>query len=322
MEASKCPKCGEEPHFVEAVEKWYCYGCNEYIEDCETTEDKAEPEAVHEGSAEACKKCGAELERVADGKLYCYICGSYPDEAPETAPKAAPESAPEVIPEAVPETAPATPIKDEAQALLDSIPSPVISTEGVDPVASLERQVEPKVEKALEVEKAPEVKMCSICGQPMKWIEKYERHYCYGCRKYASKDVAESKPEPSTVAVVHDHKSCPECKGDLKFIEKYNEYYCYSCKKYPLRAKRAPAEKKSDGCPKCGKPLTHVAKYDRDYCYACKQYAPKRNGSPAPEKKVCPSCSSEMKYVSEYNEWYCYKCKKYSLRPTKPVLLF
>lgn len=315
MEASKCPKCGEEPHFVEAVEKWYCYGCNEYIEDGEAAEAETEAEVADEGKVEICKKCGAELESVTDGKLYCYICGAYPEEAPAAAPAEAPTAALTEVPVAVP----ATPIKDEVQALLDSIPSPVISTEGVSPIAPPEAQVEPKVEKA------PEIKMCLTCGQPMKWIDKYQRDYCYGCRKYAPKDVPAPEPEPAPAPalVVEDRKTCPECKGDLKFIEKYNEYYCHSCKKYPLRGKKAAhAERKADGCPKCGKPLSHIAKYDRDYCHSCKEYAPKSASGSGQERKMCPSCNSAMKYVSEYNEWYCYKCKKYSLRPSKPVLLF
>ena len=45
LEASKCPKCGEEPSFVEHIEKWYCYECNTYFDDSgEHTEVHAEAE--------------------------------------------------------------------------------------------------------------------------------------------------------------------------------------------------------------------------------------------------------------------------------------
>lgn len=320
MEASKCPKCGDEPHFVETVEKWYCYGCNSYIEDEEHHEAKtehaapsdeehamaiaAELRSLENEDAPVCKKCGAELEHVSDGKLFCYICETYPDEAKEE-------------------------IKDdgkenEAQALLDSIPSPVIDQKPEVPVVEVQSQPVPAPAEIPEprVEKLPEIKMCSTCGQPLKWIDKYQRHYCYGCRKYAPKEAVE-KSEPAPKRDDPGHKDCPDCKGELKFIEKYNEYYCFACKKYPLRSKKsAPTRPEPGACSKCGGPLKHVEKYGRDYCFSCKEYAPKGNGHAAVEKKVCPACSSEMKFVAEYDEWYCYKCKKYSLRPAKPVLLF
>src|SRR5512137_430293 len=106
MEASKCPKCGDEPHFVESVEKWYCYGCNSYIDDdeCvhgETEHDLAAEEQTKETSEELhpntesgsqiCKGCGAELEQIKDGKLYCYVCETYPGETEsETKPELEP----------------------------------------------------------------------------------------------------------------------------------------------------------------------------------------------------------------------------------------
>lgn len=314
MEASKCPKCGDEPHFVETVDKWYCYGCNSYIDDevVKPYEDEV-PAASHvvnanevaqelrsldEEHAATCNKCGADLEKIKDGKLYCYICEEYPEEGKI-------ESKP-----------------NEVQALLDSIPSPapvdMASASIVQPTP------EPAKVEALEpvVEKQIDIKMCATCDQPLKWIEKYQRHYCYGCRKYAPRESAE-KQEPAPKHEERGQKSCPGCNGELRFIEKYGEYYCFACKAYPLRAKKAaPAAEKHDACPTCGGQLKFIEKYQRHYCQSCKEYAPKGHGQAAKEKKACPTCDSEMKYVAEYNEWYCYKCKKYSLRPAKPVLLF
>lgn len=332
MEASKCPKCGDEPHFVETVEKWYCYGCNSYIEDEEHIHEEAEhtspmPEehaheiaeelrSLEEEDAQICKKCGAELERIKDGKLYCYICEAYPEEVNEE-PKNAPKAEPQVEPKHD------APVND-AKALLDSIPEPAAVEMTVAPV--LDERPEPVeiVIPAPTVQMQAEVKMCPTCGQPLKWIEKYQRSYCYGCRKYALKEST-VKSEVPAKQEDNGQKHCPECRGELKFVEKYNEFYCYSCKKYPLRGRKnvAPAHKpNADSCPKCGGPLKYIEKYQRHYCNSCKEYAPKGNGQMPKEKKVCPACSSEMKYVTEYNEWYCYKCKKYSLRPAKPVLLF
>jgi uncharacterized Zn finger protein (UPF0148 family) len=332
MEASKCPKCGDEPRFVETVEKWYCYGCNSYIEDEEPVNGRAssvveaeqlaeaadEVAPVKEAASKICSSCGAQLEHIKDGKLYCYVCETYAEEGKK-------EPGPVAEAEAH-KAAPAQPddskLANDAKVLLDSISEPSAVEMPMAPV--LDSKPEPVSIPASEpkVEKRVEVKMCSACGQPMKWIEKYQRNYCYGCRKYAPKDGA-SVAEPQGRHGDNGHKHCPTCNGELKFIEKYNEYYCFSCKKYPLRQKRPPTVSRDpDACPKCGGPLKYIEKYQRHYCVTCKEYAPKGHGQGSAEKKVCPTCKSEMKYVSEYNEWYCYTCKKYSLRPAKPMLLF
>ena len=346
MEASKCPKCGEEPSFLEHLEKWYCYGCNSYVEEEHPAEPAHEVPAHEEKAAEIaqelkflededkpkCASCGANLQEIKDGKLYCYVCESYPSETPS---------------QPVEERKP-----NEAQSLLDQVAAPSVEEkhpEVVAPVIEAKPEVVvevPKVEPAKEIppippvepkkENGPEIKMCSACGQPMKWIDKYHRHYCYGCRKYASKEGAEKPmpvpalaPVPPANHVGHGHKDCPDCGKELKFIDKYSEFYCYSCKKYPLREKKKVAEPKPApprpeilSCPKCGDPIKFIEKYDRHYCYTCKEYAPKGHGGTGNgEKKECPVCHEKMKFVSEYNEWYCYKCKKYSLRPAKPVMM-
>jgi hypothetical protein len=334
MEASKCPKCGEEPFYLEHVEKWYCYGCNSYIEEAQE-EHVCAPEPAHPDNSECaaaiakelkaldeesgieCKNCGATLQNLKDGRLYCFMCETYQDEV---------GPGPEVE-----KKGPA----NEAQALLD-LAAPSVKAEEVH------GHVEPTVEAdqravVVDQEKHPEgppvkqephaeVKACPSCGQPMKFIDKYQRHYCYGCRKYAPKEGAE--PIQGVPPTSPEKKVCPECGNELKFIEKYNEHYCYACKKYPLRVSKKPAaeahaDPKLRSCTKCGGPLKFIEKYQRYYCYNCKEYAPREHGDAAvqAEKKSCPTCHSEMKFIPEYSEWYCYKCKKYSLRPSKPVLL-
>jgi len=339
MEASKCPKCGDEPFFIEHIEKWYCYGCNSYIDSdddhhvhCEAKAHVAAPEAAADviaselhaleiESKPMCKNCGAVLESLKDGKLYCYICETYPM---DNACNGHPESN-----------------HNEAQSLLDSaVCVPVVEEPVAEPakpapaieVAKPTPQPAAVSAKPIEVktpEKAHEIKMCSTCGQPLKFIDKYSRYYCYGCRKYAPKD------EPVKPAVVPAKsevggKTCPGCGGGLKYVEKYNEYYCFACKKYPLRAQKVPSEKPAPAkagpieCPKCSQPVKFIEKYLRYYCYNCKDYAPKGFAGVAAEpeeKKPCPTCNEQMKFITEYNEWYCYKCKKYALRPSKPVLL-
>lgn len=241
MEASKCPKCGEEPNFLEHMEKWYCYECNSYIAD-----EEIEPE-----------------QEIAEEP-----------EAEEAQPKEEPSVPEETKPEA------------------------------------------PKV--------TVEVRMCANCGQPLKWIEKYQRDYCYSCKKYAPVAIKEPEPVKAPAEAPKKEpevKNCPDCSGEMKFVQKHNEWYCYACKKYPLyKAKAKPeAPKNANSCTKCNGKLRYIEKYKRHYCDACKAYAPK-SGAPS-EKKVCPACKSELKFVAQYNEWYCYNCKKYPLRPGKPILL-
>jgi predicted RNA-binding Zn-ribbon protein involved in translation (DUF1610 family) len=340
MESSKCPKCGDDPHFIAHVDKWYCFGCNSYVGEAdeiveeEQVQNEVAPAKVdkHVSMSPApagttpieCKSCGAELQDLKDGRLYCFMCETYQDEI-----KDGPEH-----------------IENEAQALVDQAsvitpsvppaipqvpvivpPTPTTEVKPVDtspaPAPAVAQPSAPETPAPIELpappaEKPAFVRMCTSCGQPLKYIDKYQRYYCYGCKKYSSKD---DKLRGSA-----DKKKCPDCGGELRFIEKYNEHYCNSCKKYPLRtSKIAPAKTEVLSCTKCGTPLKWVEKYSRHYCYTCKEYAPKgQSGSVAPstptEKKTCPSCNESMKFIAEYNEWYCYKCRKYSLRPSKPAM--
>jgi uncharacterized Zn finger protein (UPF0148 family) len=324
MEASKCPKCGEEPQYLEHVEKWYCYGCNSYIEEgaeehvCDSEHPKEACASAIEKELKAlnaaeCKKCGASLQDLKDGRLYCFMCETYQDEIVDEPAHEVPAE-PHVAAEASPPPVAETPVAEQPVPEASPAPTVVILE---PPQPSPEARPEPPAEPAIEV------KSCPTCGQPLKFIAKYQRHYCYGCRKYAPKEgMAAPEEHPSK-------PKCPDCGSELKFIEKYNEHYCYACKKYPLRQSKKPVVEVKDPpkpqsltCAKCGQPLKLIAKYNRLYCHGCKEYAPKGPGQGIPtEKKVCPLCKSTMKFIPEYNEWYCYKCRKYSLRPSKPILL-
>jgi len=361
MEASKCPKCGEEPLFIEHLSKWYCYGCNSYVDDerheCNTehVHESALPieEGVkaleHEETAQECKTCGAKLQDLKDGRLYCFMCETYQDVAAAEAP---------IVVEQKPEPNPESPVLNESQKLIDEppktdgfvgepeavvqaeSPAPQVMETKIDVTMPVIINIEDAAPRAAEPEpepvaapKAPEpkVRMCTTCGQPLKYIDKYSRYYCYACRKYAPRDdpARTVVKAPASVA----GKTCPDCGRPLKYVEKYTEWYCYECKKYPLRerAKAKAAAKPAPevpSCPNCGDPLKYVPQYSRHYCYKCKKYAPKDSvqkpvakAEPKQEAKSCPVCHEHMKYVTEYNEWYCYKCRKYSLRPVKPVLL-
>ncbi len=344
---------------MEHIEKWYCFSCNTYqdevpeekaaetpvvveqpvveapkaaepvVEEAKPSPIAAEIEEIEKEEAQSrCDKCGAVLQENEDGSMSCAMCAPSPAPAAEAeAPSADESKAPSIIDIAIAEQL-STPVKAE--------PEPVKVEEA--PKAVPEVKLE-----AVETK----VRMCPNCGQPLKFIDKYSRYYCYSCKKYAPKEQPET-PKAAPAAKAPEGKKCPDCGSDLKYIEKYTEWYCYTCKKYPLRqrklsekkAEEKPTEKpaavavaapkpveKTAGppmCPKCGKPLKHVEKYDRHYCFECKQYAPKGHGQAEgakQEKKTCPVCEGDMTYIQQYNEWYCYKCKKYTLRPSKPVLL-
>jgi len=343
---------------VEHIEKWYCFSCNTYqdevpeekvaeaptvveqpaaevpkesapvVEEAKPSPIAAEIEEIEkEDAQQSCEKCGAVLQSNDDGSMFCALCTSSSTPAvDEAAAEAEQSQGPSIIDIA---------IAEHLQTPAEAEPRPA-------PAEAAPKAVpEPKPEAA-EVK----IRMCPNCGQPLKFIEKYSRYYCYSCKKYAPKEQVQA-PKPYQAAVkAPEVKKCPDCGADMKFIEKYTEWYCYTCKKYPLKQKKVPEKKaeekpaekpeaapvaqpaKASGppvCPKCGKPLKHVEKYDRYYCYECKQYAPKgvgsADGAPKQEKKVCPVCNGEMAYIQQYNEWYCYKCKKYTLRPSKPILL-
>ena len=78
MAASKCPKCGEKAHFVEHIEKWYCYDCNAYME-AEVRE--AEPVKAEPPVAEAKSAVHGDFKDYSE------------DHVAETAPEAADEAA-------------------------------------------------------------------------------------------------------------------------------------------------------------------------------------------------------------------------------------
>ena len=93
--------------------------------------------------------------------------------------------------------------------------------------------------------KAMEIRICPKCGRPLRWIEKYERHYCYGCKRYApQKRTPRYSVGPS--ALTFPRRLCPECGNDLRYLEKFGEHYCDQCKKYPLMEQKSKRLVKPD----------------------------------------------------------------------------
>jgi len=123
----------------------------------------------------------------------------------------------------------------------------VLQAEYLSPTAKDEIQtLMPPSKKELEgsdegKKKGVDIKMCPDCGSPLKWVEKYSRHYCYNCKKYLSKQ-RKAKTTSDGAATQMDGQ-CPGCGGDAAFVEKYSDYYCESCKKYLLvQLRKRPTE--------------------------------------------------------------------------------
>ncbi|MCK4757616.1 MAG: hypothetical protein KAS67_04115 [Thermoplasmata archaeon] len=82
-------------------------------------------------------------------------------------------------------------------------------------------------------ESAPQADPCPSCGQPLSYIEEYDRMYCHSCKAYPDTDET-GEPEPPVEPAPAEPAlpQCKSCGNNLEFIEKYNRHYCYDCKQY------------------------------------------------------------------------------------------
>ena len=76
---------------------------------------------------------------------------------------------------------------------------------------------------------------CPTCGAQLTYVERYDRYYCPGERKYAPKGL----PVEPRATVFFDgterhagHYHCPICGKELTYIPPYDRHYCYACAKY------------------------------------------------------------------------------------------
>jgi len=90
--------------------------------------------------------------------------------------------------------------------------------------------------------KRPDIRMCPTCGGPLKWIEKYSKHYCYRCKRYAPVRRTVKLPVSMSAAPPLDEHICPRCRNELQFVHKYSEYYCDKCDRYPMIEFRKEAQ--------------------------------------------------------------------------------
>ncbi len=62
---------------------------------------------------------------------------------------------------------------------------------------------------------------CPTCGSDLRYIQEYDRHYCYDCDNYAPEGYGGGKG-----------LTCPRCGGVLSFIREYNRYFCHRDDEY------------------------------------------------------------------------------------------
>jgi len=178
----------------------------------EQPQETEPPEDETEGER-ACPRCGTMISKVA---TTCFACGT--DLVPETAPPVteAPPQQQEADSEGPAESEfldfekkesggeVHLPTREELYTLSEEQLISVSSALGLDTsgrVKHLRERLmeyiektkgdgapvegdEDKVSDSLEEEKAP---TCSDCGSDLKYIEQYDRYYCYSCEKYAKK---------------------------------------------------------------------------------------------------------------------------------------
>jgi len=120
-----------------------------------------------------------------------------------------------------------------------------LATSAIEDLRTLAPHAKKDIGIVDKVEKKIEIRMCPVCGKPLKWIEEYARHYCYGCKRYLPR---QRKIRDSLLEYDADlDKTCPSCGLETSLDERYSHYYCPTCEKYPFvhLRRREPEEFKS-----------------------------------------------------------------------------
>jgi len=69
-------------------------------------------------------------------------------------------------------------------------------------------------------------KKCPDCEDSLRYLEKYDRWYCYDCGEYKSLKAEKQLSDKS----VKNH--CIDCGNKMRYIEKYDRWYCDNCRAY------------------------------------------------------------------------------------------
>jgi len=165
-----CPTCGGDTKFIEKYERWYCWNCKEYL----PVEEKAQEIKTKEETPN-CPDCGKPTTWIDQYKrFYCYPCKKYITKEKKDEKKK-----------------PAGPSCPDCGRTTTWIPTyerfycypckKYVMTGESKTVPERQTKRPGKTEQS-----AP---LCKECGKPTKWIAKYERYYCYPCKKYVLKNA-------------------------------------------------------------------------------------------------------------------------------------
>jgi len=343
-EGAKCPKCDSDLHHVEKVDQHYCFSCETYYDEKDVVrrkpkeqpkpvvaEEKKEEEEAVRPKGIPCPACGDMTAPVRDSEnYYCYTCEEFYTKGGKKVEKSEKKTE-----EKVEEKAEASDIVDISEKREEKIEEKKQDIRTESAFAEEESKLTAEETMILDIlegnkgKKADDRKVCPSCGLALTYVQKYDRWYCYTCRKYAATEPSAIKEEKEG----EEGMKCAYCGSDAEYVQKYDRYYCRTCKKY-LPAER-PAKGKEEAedastpplCSQCGKPTTWIPAYERHYCYPCKKYAPKTSTSraeakpteEAPKKEqtakprgpACENCGQPTTWIEKYERHYCYPCKKY-----------
>jgi predicted RNA-binding Zn-ribbon protein involved in translation (DUF1610 family) len=339
-EVAKCPKCESDLHHVEKVGQHYCFSCETYygqeelekararIDQAKASQENAPAQATPEKKGKPkgipCPSCGDMTAPVKDeDHFYCYACQEYYTRDGKIVADDADSSV------TIVEEKKAVAVEEKAEKTEETS-----AKEEKTDLGAEENMILDLIESG---KKKEEKRACQNCGQPLTYVKKYDRYYCYSCRKYETKSDAAATKEKEE----EEEVKCSYCGGDAEYIQKYDRYYCRSCKRYlpsekdakegVKEAKEAKEAKEEGGetqplCSNCGKPTTYISKYDRFYCYPCKKYVPKEGAAESKEKGAapkraksakgpgpnCESCGQPTSWIASYERYYCFHCQKYA----------
>ena len=112
---------------------------------------------------------------------------------------------------------------------------------------------------------------CSVCGEELHYVDKYDRWWCDRCEQYDRKGA----PGPTKA----DKDKCSACGHDLVYVDKYDRWWCDRCEQYDRKGASEPTKADKDKCFACGYDLVYVDKYDRWWCDRCREYDQERSSS-------------------------------------------
>ncbi|MGC9367259.1 MAG: zinc-ribbon domain-containing protein [bacterium] len=255
-----CPKCGNQPRYIQQYDRYWCEHCSEYLpEEFGKTHPElasADDQTVQEIPVAA--EVQQESEQAVD------IQKETATEQPEAA-ESSPETEIELPSEPVAETnnQPEVESPRETPELIcpqcgnkvryleqydrywcDTCTEYMAPDFGTEEYLSAETESSPSQHTP---DKGQTKLICPNCGNEVRYLPQYERYWCDSCADYMSPDFGktDSEPQPDLTPQTEDiipqeaisektgqTFTCPQCQGQLRYVELYDKYWCDNCAKY------------------------------------------------------------------------------------------